>query len=191
MNNSPTAFKVVSEDDGEAPTENPSQMNRQRPIVEFAIENQMVVKRRADRQKNGKVSNDKTGSKADSETGPGKNKASKRKREGDDTVDTKNPKQMKSAKTEKGKGPCNKKIDDRKSADRDSTKVPSQKASKSLKDSEQKKPLLLGTSKLDFNTKASTSKAAGGEKKASKNAPKPAKIDLQLPAADVNKWISK
>ena len=167
-------------------------MNRQRPIVEFAIENKMVVKRRADRQKNGKVSNGKSGSKADSETGPGKNKASKRKREGNDHVDT-NPKQLKSATSVKGKGPRNKRIDDRKSADRDFTKVPDPKASYSLQDSEQKKPRSLGTSKSDVRAKVSKSKAASGDKKASKNAPKQktqTKIDLQLPAADVNKWIS-
>ena len=193
LNNNPTAFKVVSDDEGETATENPSPTNRQRPIVEFAIENKMVVKRRAERQKNGKFPSDKPGSKADSEKDSEKTKGSKRKREGDDAGPTK----MKNARSAKEKGSQDKTVDAKKpghkASDRVATKAPGQNSSKSLQNSEPKKSNSFGAIKSDKVTKTPTPQASAVNKKVVKSIPKrkaPTKIDLQLPAADVNKWIS-
>ena len=50
MNNNPTAFTFETSTEA-APQQS---SNRQRPIVEFAVENKMVLKRRADREKDTK-----------------------------------------------------------------------------------------------------------------------------------------
>jgi nucleolar protein 4 len=60
MNNNPKAFSVAQKD-------GPSSENRQRPIVEFAIENKMVLKRRMAKGKAMNEKNDKLSKKRKSE----------------------------------------------------------------------------------------------------------------------------
>ncbi len=176
LNNNPTAFKALPEED-QKETESSASANRQRPIVEFAIENKMVVKRRADRQKDSKFAKNK-----DEKDSGKRNKM---------VVDQRADRQ-KDPKFAKG---IEKRDDKKRKAEGDNNDQRNSKAFKKGADT-MKTHANHKQGTQTQNEEAANSKKLKNVNKSTKSTksvvkPKtPTKIDLQLPAADVKKWMT-